>query len=144
MGVTSLPQTQALQPGADLWVVGDPKDSRWALKIDWELNFQILRAGVHERPRLSPELVEITAHSGLEAPHIESRSRALLLAADLNLPCRWVLSLADWKTATIAKAREDLKSPSLRVFLPKTQSVETFTKEWSQIASPGDFQVVVD
>ena len=144
MGVNSLPPTQAFNPGADLWVVGLPEESTWALKIDWEINFQILRAAKHVSPRIAPELNELLNVTDLRTPTPPVSSPALLIAADLNLPCRWVLSLEEWKTPLIEKAWRDLGQPTLRVFLPRNQNPELLTQEWRRLSDSDDFQVVLE
>jgi len=144
MGVIPLAPTQAWTSGADLWVVGLPENSAWARKIDWELNFQILRASKHQKPELSPELNQVLQKTGLEALSIDRTGAPLLVAADLNLPCRWVLSLSRIEAPSLLSTWQDLGKPKLRIFLPQTQSVETFTKEWDELAGEGDFQVVLE
>ena len=143
MGMSSLASTQALTPGAQLWVVGNPEESKWALKVDWALNFQIMRASRHLPAEKSAELEKIKEKSGLESPSTTASKNLLLVAADLNLPCQWVISLSDWKLEELAKTWKELRSPALRVFLPKTQSAEDFAKEWDRICG-GDFQIVLD
>jgi hypothetical protein len=124
--------------------VGLPEHSTWARKIDWELNFQILRASKHQKPELSAELNQVLQKTGLEALTIDRAGSALLVAADLNLPCRWVLSLSKLDASSLLPAWIDLGRPKLRVFLPQTQSVETFAKEWDEVAGVDDFQIVLE
>jgi len=142
MGVSQLPSSQALTAGADLWVVSHPEKSAWALKIDWQLNFQILRAARHEKVRLSPEMTELLRQTGLESQEARPLSNALLVAADLNLPCRWVLSLEEWNPQEIKKVWQNLSSPSVRLFAPPTQELEALSQLPEIDQATVDFQVV--
>lgn len=142
MGVTLVPRVQALGPGADLWVIGSPESSSWALKIDWELNFQVLRASRHVKPAISTELADVISRTGLEMHETRLRSPALLVASDLNLPCRWVLSMTEWNPNEIKQAWQDLGMPAVRLFLPPSLSVDSWEGQWGDVS--GDFQVVAD
>ena len=148
MGVSQLASTQALTPGADLWVVGTPTESPWALKLDWALNFQMLRAGRHKKPAISHELQKVIDQTDLkkELPHLQNSkaSRGLLVAADLNLPCRWVLMLEEWNLTELHEAVTGLGNPSLRIFLPRSMNGESFAKTWSSLSGDHDFQLVLD
>lgn len=144
MGVTSLPSTQALTPGADLWVIGTSTESAWALKLDWSLNFQVLRASTHQKPVLSPDLSEVLNETGLERVEAPVTKSDLLIAADMNLPCRWVLSLDNWDLASLKKTSQGLGDPALRVFLPRAIDTEKFVRQWTETMGERDFQLVVE
>lgn len=148
MGVSQLASTQALTPGADLWVVGKPTESPWALKLDWALNFQMLRAGQHKKTTIAPELQKFIHQTELEKelPSLQNSktSRGLLVAADLNLPCRWVLMLEEWNLNELHEAVVGLGHPSLRIFLPRAMNGESFAKAWSSLVGDHDFQLVLD
>ncbi|MBX2993960.1 MAG: hypothetical protein KF681_04045 [Bdellovibrionaceae bacterium] len=144
MGVTSLPSTQALTPGADLWVIGTSTESPWALKLDWALNFQVLRAATHQRPELARDLNEVLNETGLERVVAPVTKRDLLIAADMNLPCRWVLSLDTWDLAALKKTAEGLGHPALRIFLPRAIDSEKFVRQWTEAMGERDFQLVVE
>lgn len=144
MGVTSLPSTQALTPGADLWVIGTSTESAWALKLDWSLNFQVLRASTHQKPVLPPDLSEVLNETGLERVEAPVTKSDLLIAADMNLPCRWVLSLDTWDLASLKKTSQGLGDPALRVFLPRAIDTEKFVRQWTETMGERDFQLVVE
>ncbi|MFN7728982.1 MAG: hypothetical protein ACK5P7_07485 [Bdellovibrio sp.] len=145
--MSQLPSTQALTPGADLWVIGSSAESPWALRLDWALNFQILRASKYRPRELSSELQTVLEETGLktwtQGPQ-NKQNEPLLIPADLNLPCRWVLSLNNWDLATLKKTLEGLGSPSLRVFLPRAVGPDTFVKQWTETMGERDFQLVID
>lgn len=145
MGVNVLAPTQAFTAGSDLWVTGEPEQSLWAQRIDWVLNFQILRASRHEKKPVSSEVREFAEKTGLRIPGSPSTAHApLLVPADLNLPCRWVLSPADWNLENLFSVWQQLGEPSLRVFLPKSEDSDEFTRKWSQMTDNRDFQLVVE
>lgn len=142
--MNALPSTQALNPGADLWIVADPESSGWALRIDWLLNFQILRAGRHAPPPMDPELRALVDRTGLGIPGRAPTVRPLLVAADLNLPCRWVLSAADWDWPGLVKCWRELGEPGLRLFLPSGVSIEEVERRWPAAPLGKEIQVVAD
>ena len=65
--MTLLSQAGALNSGHDLWVFPQYKGSFWTSKIDWMINFQILKNLRHHRQNIVPELNNI-----LEANEIKS------------------------------------------------------------------------
>lgn len=145
MGMIPVTPGQELAPGAELWIASSPESSTWALQIDWILNFQVLRASRHESVKLSPQVTEFLERGGLKSPLQKIPvSAPLLIPADLNLPCRWLLSPQDWSPAALAAQWRELGGPSLRIFLPKNEKAEKFAKAWTEHAGSGDFQVVVE
>lgn len=145
MGVTAITPTQAFTGGCDLWITGQPEDSLWTQKIDWVLNFQILRASRHEKKHPAAQVEEFAGRSGLKLPAPHSESQApLLIAADLNLPCRWVLTPAVWDLEALVSVWRQLGQPSLRIFLPKNRDADAFTTEWNASTSGADLQLVVE
>lgn len=144
MGVTLLPSTQALTPGADLWVVGKPETSAWALRLDWALNFQIMQ--VHERkvPNLNSTLNQIVLKSELALPPMQNNppSTPLLIPAEKALPCRWVLSLAEFDLKQLRQLVSLLKPVQIRVFLPNSISAQKLATEWNELFSQVDLQLV--
>ncbi len=144
MGISQqLSSVEALGLGADLWIIASPESSKWALKIDWELNFQLLRASRHQRPQLANELQSVLTETGLAPVKAPSTSQALLIPADLNLPCRWVLGFEGLPAAELTKIWRDLGTPSTRIFLPKNQDSTVFLAQWTA-SGGGDLQFVLE
>jgi hypothetical protein len=119
---------QAFQPGSDLWVIGSPEKASWALKIDWLLHFQFIKARKLARPAESfPQHI-------LNMPSQEGSPS--LVVAENYLPCRWVISIETPSISAIKKAAQGLKAQKIRVFLAdfesnlqqefKTKLIETF------------------
>lgn len=144
MGVTLLPSTQALTPGADLWVVGAPETSDWALRLDWALNFQIMQAHKRKNPSLNSALEEIMTNSELQIPSLvnTSPSAPLLILAEKALPCRWVLSLSDFELKSLPQLVSQLKPTQIRIFLPNSVSVQKLASEWTELFAQVELQLV--
>ena len=86
-----LSQASALNPGSDLWIVPDFPKSNWAQKLDWYLNFQIVKASRHAPPGLSDFLVQMIEKTELKIPSFELLSQApLLIHSQPLLPNKWV------------------------------------------------------
>lgn len=146
-----LSQASALNPGCDLWVAADAAHSRWTLRLDWCLGFQILRSQRHRREKPAASLLETVNLADLgwvETP--VSSGAPLLIAAHPSLPARWVAAvpiddgdLASW-TARIHELWKGLGRPSLKVFLPTGLAAGSFTEEWKRLAEGAELSLVLD
>lgn len=150
MSVTTLSHSSSWNPGADLWVVADFKNSRWSAKIDWHLNFQIVKAQRHKLESLSPFLINVLERTGLPQPEFrKDENSPLLISSSHLLPNKWVLvvsyseKIQDW-VETLSKAWTDLKKPSLRVFLPSQQNPSFFSELWMKKNPYYDLTLVLD
>ena len=126
-----------LNEGADLWVIANRKNSSWAQKLDWYLNFQISRSTLHASPRLNAEHLK-----NLEWAETESyeehwpNSSPMLVGVDGLLPCRILVRIPfngdgrAWVQEGIEVAQR-LNSLRIRFFLPKQINSETAQK-WSE------------
>lgn len=149
MSISVLSQASALNPGADLWIVPDLERSHWTQQLDWYLNFQICKASRHVRPRL-PDFVEsVIAQTELVLTKLPQTSPQLMIASENLLPNRWIIvmpwseDLKAW-TSESFKAWQQLKQPTLRVFLPPGQSTGAFQSMWESHHTSQDFTVVLD
>lgn len=146
-----LSQASAFNPGCDLWITADPGASRWALKIDWCLNFQILRGLRHTPVRAAESLVKTVKLTELDWIEIPAESgEPLLVAGGPNLPARWVAclpyensDLPGWVTR-IEKLWSGLGRPSLKVFLPTGLAAGTFTETWRRLGGNAEISLVLD
>lgn len=148
--VQLLSLASAFNPGHDLWVVPDAASSRWTLRLDWYLNFQITRASRHPSPKLAAEvdglLREIEWRPETPAP---PEPATLLVACENLLPARWVAvvpnpgDLAGW-TQRIQDAWRDLRQPTLKVFLPTGLQAGPFSEEWRRRSDQEDYSLVLD
>lgn len=76
---------QALQAGADLWVLPDLEQSEWARKIDWYLNFQLARASTHSTLKHSDELSAVVQKWEFDPPDVEVANQLPLMVASSDL-----------------------------------------------------------
>ncbi|MCM2282323.1 MAG: hypothetical protein NDI61_10825 [Bdellovibrionaceae bacterium] len=157
-GEWGLATEEALLAGADLWVMADLASSAWTQKIDWYLNFQILRSSTHRTMQSSPELKQVLAHWEVELPVEPNRktdtaeTAPLMIASSERLPNHAVVMIPLATSAESAESTDSapsdpsaskrwvarvhdtwrgLDEPKLRVFLPKGMTAEQFARSWS-------------
>lgn len=145
-----LSHASAFNPGYDLWVVPDSAGSRWTLRLDWYLNFQITRARRH-RPAVVPAEIDGILRDiewRPETPAVSPQA-PLLLSGDGLIPARWVAvvpdsgDLAGW-TARIEALWRNLQQPALKVFLPTGVQASAFSAEWKRKVDREDYSLVLD
>jgi hypothetical protein len=134
----------ALTPGADVWIVPDLGVSSWSRKIDWYLNLQLMRAEPKKPTELCSEMREVAQKWDFDVPVAPLNPLApLMVVSDRLLPNHQTILVpvgedGQWPRRC-HRVWLNLGRPSLRIFLPDHQGVETFTQEWSALASPVDF-----
>lgn len=137
MKTRTLSQAGSLTAGSEVWVLPKPKDSSWTRKIDWYVNGLITRAEIHSPAPLPAELEKILKEEELPTmTHSLPDSSPLLLSSSLFLPNRTTVILDSSRDMTqwissIKNIWESLNARSLRVFLPKGLSPETFLKNFT-------------
>lgn len=131
-------EEEALLPGAELWVVPDLNQSTWTQKIDWYLNFQILRSTQHRVAEPPPEMKSVIGDWELDPPKIElHKTSPLMIASAQLLPNHAVVVIPmseqnqNWPES-VHSVWAKLDKPSLRVFLPKSVTASNFVKAWPQ------------
>lgn len=148
MNVLSL--VSAFTPGSDLWLVPDVKNSRWTQKLDWYLNFQILRSQRQNPSETRNFTRYVQKETGLEVvDYLASKNAPLMITSCEFFPNKWVVVLplhADFKTwvREAGAIWENLKEPTLRFFLPTGQSAGSFQKEWQARHNSTDYTLVLD
>ena len=121
-----------------------------AQRMDWYLNFQLSRAGLHNLPKPPQQLLRILQQTGLSVDFLESdQNLPLMISSKMHLPNQWLVQLGqveDLKRQchSIAQIWKDLKNPSMRVFLQSGLDIEEFQKVWKSVQTFDDFTVVVD
>jgi len=134
----------ALTSGCGLWIVAEPEKSKWARKIDWYLNFQLMRAEDHEQKEISAELEEIANKWHVESIRFEIDETAPLMVASAQLlpVSRTVLIPFTGDAHSWARAcnqvRQNLKHPVTRIFLPESLDADTFAKAWPKANHAGE------
>ena len=145
-----LSQASALNPGSDLWIVPDFPNSKWTQKLDWYLNFQMIRSTRHLTPELRNYTLFVQRETGL--PSFESKTadwQPLMITSEAFLPNKWVVLVPgaedfnSW-VKEVSKIWANLQKPNLRIFLPTGQSASSIEKAWSKQHSFQDFTVVLD
>ncbi len=130
------PQEKALEPGADLWVLSDLEGSEWSRKLDWYLNFQLVRSKTHKTLEQSSELQEVIKLWEFDPPGVEvSKQLPLMVASSDLLPNHSTVLIplgGDVKTwaKRVFELWKQLDEPSLRVFLPKDIDAKSFGMAW--------------
>lgn len=150
MALSVLSQASALNPGSDLWIVPDLEKSQWTAKLDWYLNFQICKASRHKSPSIPEFLSSVVSETELQLPKVPStKNLSLMISSDSLLPNKWVVilpwtgDLGQW-TSRIFEIWQQLKEPSLRVFLPPGQSTGNLQSAWQTHHTFQEFTVVLD
>lgn len=150
MSLSVLSQASALNPGSDLWIVPDLEKSHWTTRLDWYLNFQLCKSSRHITPNLPSFVTEVLEETELEKRVFPISSNApLMIASEELLPNKWVVvlpwngDLTKW-TSSIFDIWQNLKEPSLRVFLPPGQSTGNLQAAWHTHHTFEDFTVVLD
>ncbi|WP_413288515.1 hypothetical protein [Bdellovibrio sp. HCB337] len=148
MNVLSL--ANAFNPGSDLWIVPDLQSCRWTQKLDWYLNFQIIKNQRHLSPDTRNFTKLIQRETGLETYELSVPKEApLMITSEAFFPNKWVVVVPTspnfglWVREASA-IWENLKHPSLRIFLPTGQNAGSFQKEWQKHHSFEDFTLVLD
>lgn len=140
----------AVSAGADLWIVPDAESSRWTPRLDWYLNFQILRNSRHVSREVTNFTLFVQKETGLDriaTPAI--KNAPLMINSQAFFPNKWVVMVPvanDFRAwvASLSKVWDDLKHPTLRVFLPTGQSTGSFFEAWKDHHTFEDFTVVPD
>lgn len=149
MAIHLLSAASAYNPGADLWILPPQKSSRWFNRVDWYLNFQLVKATRHHTVHMATELKELTSECELSEIKVIVNSHRQMVYSPNLLPNKWVVVVEEsqdfhkWikEIFTIWKG---LNEPSLRVFLPPDRSMADFNKHWLQHSKKEDITVVLD
>ncbi|MBC7371156.1 MAG: hypothetical protein H7326_06305, partial [Bdellovibrionaceae bacterium] len=87
-----LSQASALNPGSDLWIVPDFSNSKWTQKLDWYLNFQMIKASRHLAPELRNYTLYVQRETGLPSFDPSAAApQALMITSEVYLPNKWVV-----------------------------------------------------
>lgn len=148
--MTAAEGTSAFSAGSDLWIVPERENSQLAQKLDWYLNFQMAKAALHRTPQLSQPVVEILRDCELSGyDWVPDSNEALMVLPSPFVPARWVMVIPNsdyletWARTALEKWKQ-LKSPSLRVFLPEKISASQFLSVWKKLGGPETIQIATD
>lgn len=150
MAAQLLSYASAFNPGQDLWIVPDTAGSRWTLRLDWYLNFQITKTFRHSPRTLPPEMLSLLREIDWNPGHPHASAKApLLVSSESRLPARWVTvvpdsnEVDDWSGRAVA-VWQGLGRPSLKIFLPTGLQAGAFTESWKRHTATADFALVPD
>lgn len=137
MSAKVVAQEEALQAGADIWIVPDLENSEWTQRIDWYLNFQIFRSETHLTPKASAELEQVLAEWDIDAPGVsQAKTSPLMIASSDRLPNHAVVvvpfvggEIKSW-AEKVHETWSRLDAPRLRVFLPSGLTAARFSDAW--------------
>ncbi len=145
-----LSSASAFNPGSDLWILPDVSSSNWTAKVDWYLNFQIIRSDRHPRPEQQNFITHIQNETELEIfTQPATHNSPLMISSEHFFPNKWVVVVRNsenfgfWVRQS-SNIWENLKHPTLRIFLPTGQSASSFHNEWLSLHTFEDFTLVLD
>lgn len=159
MGITQIPHTQALNSGADIWVLISDDSFYWSLKLDWSLNFQMHKKMNHRKRVISEELQTLLINSGLKdkwaknqissdsANNSLEKTKApppLIIPAETYLPCRWFIRLQNDRISQLKEICSNLKANSVRIFHDSSTTMKNIEMQWNQNPQELDLQIVVN
>ena len=147
MSFHEISQASSLNPGADLWVISEQKNSKATRKIDWLLNFHLTKSSRHETKTLPDPVNEILRWSNLETPDWSEKKSPhkkndLLVLSTNSFPNRWVMVAPDcdpfpkW-IDRIFERWQKMGCPSVRIFLPTGISNSQFESAWRAAQGSG-------
>lgn len=148
--MTLLSKPNAFNTGADLWIVPDSRSSSWTKKIDWYLNFQLMKVTPRSPAPLTTSLLSILKETEITVslPPVSNNS-PLLVESSHYFPNKWTVqllynqSLEEW-ASKIVTTWQGLSSPTLRIFLPAQAKPEEFSNVWARLSKSTNFSVVLD
>ena len=133
--IQSLSPSQALNSGAQLWVLSNPEYSSWNYKIDWYLSFLMRKTRLNTLKNQS-----ISSDSLMKKYNISSFQWApsspfpILIDSSSYLPNLWTLELeysSQW-LHQVYNIWSSLSRPRLRIFAPKPIKKEDIEKKWEK------------
>lgn len=148
--MTLLSKPNAFNPGADLWIVPDSKNSAWTKRLDWHLNFQLVKAmPLSPRPLETPLLHVLRETNQSFSMESLPESAPLMIASSTYFPNKWTVHLSfkqdleEW-CVRLAPIWRGLTEPTLRVFLPTQIKPDDFSKAWAKETKMTEFTAVLD
>ncbi len=150
MAVIVLSSNQALNSGADLWIIPDFSNSVMAIQLDWYNNFLIGKTLRKNKYLLDSKLNTILDET--ELPRYENLpfpGDVIMISSSKPFPNRWTVMVGYEQDSTlwcqkIFKLYLDLKKPSLRIFLPSNLGMNQFVESWRLFSSEEDLSIVLE
>jgi hypothetical protein len=131
----------SLKSGCPLWFTAQPTVSQLARKLDWYLNFQIMKSECRKPQSITAELVKIENEWGIERADLSVGAQAaVLIPSHAYFPNKQTVILQfdgdgkGWAEA-VQKTALGLREARIRVFLPDDLSSEEFKESWPRKTS---------
>lgn len=144
-----LDRSQAFDSGNTLWIIPFEPSSEWYQRLNWLTNFQLTANELHSRPKMHPWLLKVLETCEIPTPDIPL-SGPLLVPIGQWLPADWLVtidynenSLIDF-FGKIKLVWEQFQYPPLRLFLPKSVSLQDWERHWKQQGLSQDITLVFD
>jgi len=136
MAIHTLYRAQAFGPGSTLWVIADEKANPIHDRMNWYLNFQILKAKAHKAESWAPQLRSILKENNItQFQRDELGSAPLMVTADKGFPVNNIVEVPlninreNWVN-NVHTIWEKLGQPNVRIFLPTDISTDDFKGLW--------------
>ena len=131
----SLSPAQALNGGAQLWVLSNPEYSSWNYQIDWYLSFLLQKTRINtlKATSLSSDSL-IKKYKLFSFQWTPPSSFPILIDSSSYLPNLWTLEL-EYSSQWLHQVYEiwsSLNRPHLRIFAPKPIKKEEIEKKWKK------------
>ena len=148
MTVQTLSQAGALTAGSELWILPGLEQSAWCHKIDWYLNFRLVKSSMHRPLKLSERFIEMSQdwEFPLETSSFEHKDQ-LLVASSRLLPNRYVVQIEfkeslDLWLKEYVEVWKSLKRPTSRLFLPDGIDLDELQIKLESISGPEHITVL--
>lgn len=123
--IQKLNNYHAYKPGSDIWFLPEKKLSLWAKNLNWYVNFLYSKAQKNTKRAVPDVLKNIIKEEDMNlSTDLTNNNQVLLLSSDAYLPnralafIRNVSDVEEWFDKILSTS-EQLKTHSVRVFLPK-------------------------
>lgn len=119
MNVAELNATEALKPGADLWVIKNDSQSKWWQELDFRSGFLLSKCLFHHRRPMSTKVNEILEITEFPKSQFLNNSTHLLVGSSDHFANKWILLWQDDPNQTedaIHEISQSLKFKSVRLF----------------------------
>ena len=119
MNVAELNSTEALKPGAELWVVKNDSQSKWWQELDFRSGFLLSKCLFHHRRPVATKVNEILEVTEFPKFQFIDNSNNLLVGSSDHFANKWILLWQDDPAeteATIHEISQSLKFKSVRLF----------------------------
>lgn len=119
MNVAELNSTEALKPGADLWVLKNDSQNKWWQELDFRSGFLLSRTLFHSPRPMATKVIEILDITELPRTQFFAEANSLLVGSSDHFANKWILL---WQNdpaeadQAITQISQTLQVKSIRLF----------------------------